>query len=96
MPKFTEAEANRIAARFNQVAPNARCPLCGHQKFGVVPGVSPLPVQDLYPDPFGVAEKGGHLPCAPMVCQTCGFTFLIHLRTLGGLEDLIEYNRKAW
>ena len=89
MRKLTEKEAERIAKRFNEVAPNARCSLCGHDDFGIPAAIVPLPIQENYPNPFGGAS-GGHIACAPLICNTCGNTYLLALRSLGGLDDLTE------
>jgi hypothetical protein len=97
MSKLTPKDADRIAAVFNKKAPNARCPLCGHDDFGVPVGIVPVPILDIYPDLFGIGRKSdNHYPCAPIICKTCGATFLINLRVLGDLDDLMDPGPEMW
>ncbi len=91
MATFTEKEVNQIIKRFNEVAPEAKCSLCGKDDFGVLTGVISLELQEVYPS-FFEKQKKGDLPCAALVCKTCGNTFLINLLIIGGLDDLLKWD----
>ena len=86
--QITQEKAARITNRFNQLLSSRgfheQCPLCGDSNFQVPLALVVLPVQEMYPDPFGVSPKGQHYACAPLICFTCGNTFLLNLKILDG------------
>lgn len=86
--KFTPEVSKQIQDAFDEKAPNARCPLCGQEVFTVAQGFAVIDVQDKYPILFGPKAESG-LPCAAIICMTCGNTFFINLLTLG-LGKLLE------
>jgi hypothetical protein len=87
--RFTQEVSERIADRINQVAAGARCPLCQTAQFTVADGFFVAPLRDMYPSFFKTeGEKG--IPCAALVCNTCGNTFFINLITIG-LGDLLKW-----
>ena len=92
--KFTPEVAKQIWARFDEVAPNARCPLCGSEQFTVANGFVDISVLDKYPTLLGPKGERG-LPCAALICTICGNTFLLNLLTLK-LEKLLDIEPEKW
>lgn len=89
MHKITEKDAERIAARFKEVAPDAECPLCKNNDFNVPATVAIIPTEANYPNLFGGGRIDAHFACAPLICITCGNTFFLNIRGLGELDDIV-------
>jgi hypothetical protein len=81
-----------IAAAIEKRHAVTKCPVCGDAQWNLPQGIVLLRLQaDLMAVPWSPLSKGETtmLPCAPLVCKSCGNTLLINLVMLGvDLSDL--------
>lgn len=70
----------RIIKALDEKFPGKKCSFCGHDDWGVQPGLVLLPIQEQTGRNF--AMPGNSLPCAAVVCKTCGHTELLNLTIL--------------
>ena len=61
------------------------CPLFHNSHWEVQHFFAAVPAFDLFPPP-PVPDKS--FPLAVLVCNTCGFTFFVNLKTLGVAEEI--------
>jgi hypothetical protein len=82
--KFTKKLHKEITEKFDEIAPEAACSLCGESDLEVIDGFVILPVHNYYPIMLRSLSSGdAEIPCVTMVCNTCSNTFLLNLLTLG-------------
>ena len=87
---LTQELLDRIAASIKDKTGGvvSTCPMCGHDEWTLADGYAAIAV-GAAPNSTAPYRGGGQvLPCAVVVCDTCGNTVFLNLYRLG-LADLI-------
>jgi len=88
---FSPQTVAKIIKRFEELAPGAKCPLCGNEDWLLSDGIVFLVFQDKYPM---IKLSGQGLPLAAITCTKCGNTHMINLIHIG-LGDVLGEIREA-
>jgi hypothetical protein len=88
-PNSNQATWQRIADRIQEKAAGSvgPCPVCHHNQFILGSTFTPLSGSE---SPTGASLGGRVYPMQPLICSTCGNTFLLNLVFLFSEAELAE------
>jgi hypothetical protein len=92
---FTDEELEEINRAIREHAPQFnKCPLCSTDNWSVAPGFVALTIQPQRTSGSVLLAGGHNLPNLAFSCNTCGYTILMNVYTLG-LEKLVGLVRRT-